>query len=69
MERAQGPASVLAIGTANPPNEFLQSNYPDFYFNITNSNHMTNLKVKFQRICKYKPSFQLGPHNVMLLDF
>jgi chalcone synthase len=52
MERADGPATVLAIGTANPPNEFLQSDYPDFYFNITNSNHMTELKTKFQRMCK-----------------
>ena len=52
MERADGPATVLAIGTANPPNVFYQSDYPEFYFNITNSNHMSELKEKFQRICK-----------------
>ncbi|KAI5081060.1 hypothetical protein GOP47_0004243 [Adiantum capillus-veneris] len=51
MERADGPATVLAIGTANPPNVFNQSEYPEFYFNITNSNHMTDLKEKFQRMC------------------
>ncbi|MCO5576229.1 hypothetical protein L7F22_030038 [Adiantum nelumboides] len=51
MERAEGPATVLAIGTANPPNVFQQSSYPDFYFDITNSNHMSDLKLKFQRMC------------------
>ena len=51
MARADGPATVLAIGTANPPNVFQQSEYPEFYFNITNSNHMTDLKEKFQRMC------------------
>lgn len=28
-----------------------QSSYPDFYFNITNSNHLTDLKNKQKRIC------------------
>nr|QDF63003.1 chalcone isomerase [Lindsaea orbiculata] len=51
MERAEGPASVLAIGTAVPANVVYQKDYPDFYFGITNSNHKTELKEKFQRMC------------------
>nr|Q9MBB1.1 RecName: Full=Chalcone synthase; AltName: Full=Naringenin-chalcone synthase [Equisetum arvense]BAA89501.1 chalcone synthase [Equisetum arvense] len=51
-QRANGPATVLAIGTANPANVFEQSSYPDFYFDITNSQHMTELKLKFSRMCQ-----------------
>ncbi|CAI0411606.1 unnamed protein product [Linum tenue] len=51
-QRAEGPATVLAIGTANPANCVDQSTYPDFYFRITNSEHMTELKRKFQRMCQ-----------------
>nr|Q9SLX9.1 RecName: Full=Phloroisovalerophenone synthase; Short=Valerophenone synthase; AltName: Full=3-methyl-1-(trihydroxyphenyl)butan-1-one synthase [Psilotum nudum]BAA87923.1 valerophenone synthase [Psilotum nudum] len=50
-ERASGPVSVLAIGSANPPNVFHQSLFPDFYFNITQSNHMAEVKAKFTRMC------------------
>ncbi|KAK7405985.1 hypothetical protein VNO78_07597 [Psophocarpus tetragonolobus] len=50
-QRAEGPATVLAIGTANPPNCVDQSTYPDYYFRITNSEHMTDLKRKFKRMC------------------
>ncbi|KAK2985978.1 hypothetical protein RJ640_026450 [Escallonia rubra] len=49
-QRAKGPATIMAIGTANPPNCFLQSTYPDFYFRITNSEHKAELKEKFKRI-------------------
>ncbi|KAI5600470.1 hypothetical protein BDE02_01G027100 [Populus trichocarpa] len=45
-------ASILAIGTANPPNCFDQADYPDFYFRVTKSEHMTQLKDKFKRIWK-----------------
>jgi hypothetical protein len=51
-QRAEGPATILAIGTANPANCVEQSTYPDFYFKITNSEHKTELKEKFQRMCK-----------------
>ncbi|XP_058723079.1 chalcone synthase 4-like [Vicia villosa] len=50
-QKAEGPATILAIGTANPPNCVEQTTYPDFYFRITNSEHQTKLKQKFQRIC------------------
>ncbi|KAJ1414945.1 Thiolase-like [Sesbania bispinosa] len=51
-QRAEGPATILAIGTANPPNCVEQSTYPDYYFRITNSEHKTELKEKFQRMYK-----------------
>nr|ALS46606.1 chalcone synthase 3 [Fagopyrum tataricum] len=50
-QRADGPATVLAIGTATPPNCIYQADYPDFYFKVTNSEHMTDLKQKFKRMC------------------
>uniref|UniRef100_A0A803NJB5 Chalcone synthase n=1 Tax=Cannabis sativa TaxID=3483 RepID=A0A803NJB5_CANSA len=51
-QRANGPATVLAIGTANPPTSFYQADYPDFYFRVTKNQHMTELKDKFKRICE-----------------
>jgi hypothetical protein len=30
--RGKSVATILAIGTANPPDFILQSDYPDFYF-------------------------------------
>ncbi|XP_047332894.1 chalcone synthase 1-like [Impatiens glandulifera] len=51
-QRAEGPATVLAIGTATPPNCVDQSAYPDYYFRITNSEHKTELKEKFKRMCE-----------------
>eukprot|EP00253_Pinus_taeda_P017491 PITA_17491 len=50
-QRADGPASILAIGTATPPNVVDQSTYPDYYFKITNSEDKTELKQKFKRMC------------------
>nr|BAX02594.1 chalcone synthase-like [Dahlia pinnata] len=50
-QRARGPATILAIGTATPLNCVLQSTYPDYYFRITKSEHMKELKEKFKRIC------------------
>ncbi|KAJ7971790.1 Chalcone synthase [Quillaja saponaria] len=50
-QRAEGPATILAIGTATPSNYVLQAEYPDYYFRITNSEHMTDLKEKFKRMC------------------
>ncbi|MED6150931.1 Chitin synthase, class 3 [Stylosanthes scabra] len=51
VQRAEGPATILAIRTANPPDVVEQSTYPDYYFRITNTEHMIELKKKFQRIC------------------
>ncbi|KAK8943857.1 Bibenzyl synthase [Platanthera guangdongensis] len=49
--RADGFASILAIGRANPENFMEQSTFPDFFFRVTNSDHFVDLKKKFQRIC------------------
>ncbi|KAJ7965552.1 Chalcone synthase [Quillaja saponaria] len=46
------PATILAIGTANPPNCMYQDDFTDFYFRVTKSDHMTDLKKKFKRICE-----------------
>ncbi|XP_042490532.1 chalcone synthase 2-like [Macadamia integrifolia] len=51
-QHAEGPATVLAIATANPSNIKLQTEFPDFYFRSTESEHMVKLKEKFQRICE-----------------
>ncbi|KAL0366771.1 UNVERIFIED_CONTAM: Chalcone synthase [Sesamum radiatum] len=51
-QRAEGPATILAIGTATPSNCVDQSTYPDYYFRITNSEHKTELKEKFKRMCE-----------------
>ena len=50
-QRADGPATILAIGTATPPNCVDQADYPDYYFRVTKSEHMTGLKEKFRRMC------------------
>ncbi|XP_048496605.1 chalcone synthase 3 [Beta vulgaris subsp. vulgaris] len=50
-QRSNGPATILAIGTANPANEMYQAEYPDFYFRVTKSEHMKELKQKFKRMC------------------
>ncbi|KAF6136915.1 hypothetical protein GIB67_025749 [Kingdonia uniflora] len=49
--RSQGPATVLAIGTATPSNCVYQSDYPDYYFRVTKSEHLVKLKEKFRRMC------------------
>nr|BAX02592.1 chalcone synthase-like [Dahlia pinnata] len=50
-QRAKGLATVLAIGTATPPNCYNQADYADYYFRVTNNDHMIDLKNKFKRIC------------------
>ncbi|XP_043725869.1 chalcone synthase 6-4-like [Telopea speciosissima] len=47
---AQGPATVLAIGTANPSNYTDQTDFPDNYFRSTKSEDMIELKDKFKHI-------------------
>lgn len=51
-QRAEGPATILSIGTATPSNYVYQADYPDYYFRITNSEHKTDLKNKFKRMCE-----------------
>ncbi|XP_057797788.1 chalcone synthase-like [Salvia miltiorrhiza] len=51
-QRAEGPATVLSIGTAVPPNCVEQSTFPDSYFRVTNSEHMADVKRTFKRMCE-----------------
>ncbi|KAJ6417704.1 hypothetical protein OIU84_001141 [Salix udensis] len=51
-QRAQGPAMVLGIGTAVPVNCFYQADYPDYFFRVTKTENLTELKSKFKRICQ-----------------
>ncbi|KAF0905303.1 hypothetical protein E2562_003901 [Oryza meyeriana var. granulata] len=47
-QRADCTAAMLAIGTANPATCISQDDYPDYYFRITNSEHLTDLKRQTQ---------------------
>jgi hypothetical protein len=54
FEKVRPPlrAAVLAIGTANPTNCVPQDEYVDcWYFRVTKSDHLTELKAKMKRIC------------------
>ncbi|GJZ96230.1 chalcone synthase [Tanacetum coccineum] len=51
-QRAQGSATILAVGTANPPNCLIQADLPDLLFKVMNSEHMVDLKQKFKYICE-----------------
>ncbi|KAF3338512.1 chalcone synthase [Carex littledalei] len=48
----QGPATVLAIGTAAPANTLIQAEVPDRLFKAANSDQLTELKMKFTKICE-----------------
>ncbi|KAJ0034008.1 hypothetical protein Pint_25366 [Pistacia integerrima] len=50
-QRAEGTATIMAIGTTNPPNVYDQSSYLDTYFRMTNTEHLTEVKYKMQRMC------------------
>ncbi|XP_074297534.1 chalcone synthase-like [Silene latifolia] len=54
-QKPKGLATILALGTANPPNLILQKDYPDFCFCIADANGentMPGLKIKFNHICE-----------------
>lgn len=52
-QRADGPAAILAIGTANPTNCVLQDQFADWYFHVTKSDHQfAELKAKMKKICE-----------------
>ena len=65
-QRAKGPATILAIGTATPDHCVYQSDYADYYFRFTKSEHMTELKKKFNRICKYIHASISYMHNTSI---
>ncbi|CAO2147881.1 unnamed protein product [Urochloa humidicola] len=45
-------ASILGLGVTVPQHVWLQDSFADYYFEITNSNHMVDLKAKFRNICE-----------------
>ena len=53
-DRACGLATIMGIGKAVPEHVVPWKSFPDFYFEISNSNHMVELKAKFAKICKWK---------------
>ncbi|XP_062225319.1 bisdemethoxycurcumin synthase-like [Phragmites australis] len=53
MQHAEGPAAVLAIGTANPTGTIVpQDEFAYHFFRVTKSDHLTDLKEKLTRICQ-----------------
>jgi hypothetical protein len=52
-QRADGPACVLAAGTANPANCIPQDEFADWYFRVTKSDHLTHLKDAMKKACKF----------------
>jgi hypothetical protein len=53
-QRADGPAAMLGIGTANPAHYVLQDEFPDYYFRVTRKEHLTDLKDTFSKLCVYR---------------
>lgn len=51
-QHSQSPATVLAIGIATPENTLIQAEVPDRLFKAANSDQLTELKMKFTKICK-----------------
>jgi hypothetical protein len=62
---AEGPATVLAIGTANPANICPQDEFTDYYFGLTKSEHLIELKDKMKIICKHI-NYSTCHHHYML---
>jgi hypothetical protein len=57
QQHAEGPAAMLAIGTANPTGVVVpQDQFADGLFRATKSDHLTELKEKMKRICKHMRS-------------
>ncbi|XP_074264565.1 chalcone synthase-like [Silene latifolia] len=53
VQKVNGKATILSIGTANPTNEMTQEEFVNFYFRVTNwGDDMTEIKEKFKLICK-----------------
>ncbi|CAL4907148.1 unnamed protein product [Urochloa decumbens] len=47
-----GLATIMGIGKAVPKHVVEQNTFADYYFDISNSNHMVDLKAKFAKICE-----------------
>ncbi|EMS50108.1 Curcuminoid synthase [Triticum urartu] len=68
-QRADGPAAILAIGTANPPNCVSHEEFPDYYFRVTKSQHLTDLKNQLKSFCEMTTTVRRYFHHTEeLLD-
>ncbi|CAD6253196.1 unnamed protein product [Miscanthus lutarioriparius] len=47
-----GRATIMGIGKALPEHVFEQKSFPDYYFDITDSKHLVDLKARFAKICE-----------------
>uniref|UniRef100_A0A0D3EQY4 Chalcone/stilbene synthase N-terminal domain-containing protein n=1 Tax=Oryza barthii TaxID=65489 RepID=A0A0D3EQY4_9ORYZ len=54
--RGSGIAAIMGIGKAVPAHVFPQKSFPDYYFDISNSSHMVDLKAKFTKIYSIPPA-------------
>jgi Chalcone and stilbene synthases, N-terminal domain len=63
-QRSQGFATVLAVGTAVPPQKISTDYLVDNYFRVTNKDHLTELKKKFAKICMW-PSLIYISFNII----
>jgi len=52
----KGPTTVMAIGTATPPNCIDQSTYPNYYFRITNGVDMLGADYRLTKLLGLRPS-------------
>ena len=43
-----GRATIMGIGKALPEHVFEQKSFPDYYFDITDSKHLVDLKARFR---------------------
>ncbi|KAK1654063.1 hypothetical protein QYE76_071868 [Lolium multiflorum] len=69
QEHAEGPAAMLAIGTANPTGVVIpQDQFADHIFRATKTDHLTELKERMKRICQKtgieKRHFHLNEESV-----
>ncbi|CAL5078099.1 unnamed protein product [Urochloa decumbens] len=64
-QRADGPAAMLGIGTANPAYCVPQDDFPDYYFRVTKKEHLTDLKDTFTKLCRVPGAEEafLPPHE------
>nr|CAB3491668.1 unnamed protein product [Digitaria exilis] len=63
-QRADGPACVLDVGTANPANCISQDEFADWYFRVTKSEHLTHLKEKMKKTSNEVLTSKHGRLNV-----
>nr|Q9ZU06.1 RecName: Full=Chalcone synthase; AltName: Full=Naregenin-chalcone synthase [Persea americana]AAC98143.1 chalcone synthase [Persea americana] len=53
VQRAEGPATIMAIGTSTPPNAVDQSEYPDYYyFGSPTASTRPSSRRSFKRMCE-----------------